>query len=156
MNLLKSSRNSLRASYRLMAISGLKGGIFLALLTMFMLGLASCDSGKGTGAAESLRGGETRPTLDPARFTGLSAEAYQAAREIPEVIDSLYCYCDCEKHFGHKSLLTCFVDEHAVYCDICIYEALMARDLHRQGMDAAAIRKAVDERFGHLRHSGPH
>ncbi len=140
-----------------MATGASRGVIFFVLLSVIVLGLASCDAGKGTKAApEGLRGGETRPTLDPAMFTGLSAEAYQAAREIPEIIDSLYCYCDCEKHFGHKSLLTCFVDEHAVYCDICIYEALMARDLHRQGMDAAAIRKAVDERFGHLRHTDSH
>ncbi|MBW7956671.1 MAG: hypothetical protein H3C68_02150 [Deltaproteobacteria bacterium] len=139
-----------------MAIGVLRGGVFLALTTLFMLGLASCESGEGTTTADSLRGGETRPTLDPARFTGLSAEAYQAARDIPEIIDSLYCYCDCERHFGHKSLLTCFVDEHAVYCDICIYEALMARDLHRQGMDTAAIRKAVDEKFSRLRHNGSH
>lgn len=135
----------------------IRGGIFFALLSFVILGLASCDSGKaGKAEPDGLRGGETRPTLDPAGFTGLSAEAYQAARDIPEIIDSLYCYCDCEKHFGHKSLLTCFVDEHAVYCDICIYEALMARDLHKQGMDAVEIRKAVDERFAHLKHADSH
>ncbi|MDP2689384.1 MAG: PCYCGC motif-containing (lipo)protein [Deltaproteobacteria bacterium] len=67
-------------------------------------------------------------------------------------MDSLYCYCDCKKHFGHKSLLTCYVDEHAVYCDICIDEALMARELHGQGMDVLAIRKAVDEKYSSLRH----
>lgn len=96
----------------------------------------------------SLRGGETRETLSPAYFTGKEARAYAIAKEIPEILDSLYCYCDCEKHFGHKSLLTCYVDLHAKYCDVCMDEALAAYDLHKQGYDVLAIRKAVDEKFG--------
>lgn len=78
--------------------------------------------------------------------------AYQAAQEIPEVLDSLYCYCDCEKHLGHKSLLSCYVDEHAVHCDICINEALMAYDLHKQGADIKTIREKVDKEFSSLHH----
>lgn len=100
----------------------------------------------------ALRGGETRNTLSPTLFTGPEARAYQIAKEIPEVLDSLYCYCDCEKHFGHKSLLTCYVDEHAKHCDICMDEAFMAYELHKQGMDVIAIRKAVDQKFSNLRH----
>lgn len=56
---------------------------------------------------------ETRPTLSPALFTGEVASAYQVARDIPEVLDQLYCYCQCEENFGHKSLLSCYVDRHA-------------------------------------------
>lgn len=56
---------------------------------------------------------ETRPTLSPALFTGSVAVAYQVARDIPDVLDQLYCYCRCRENFGHKSLLTCYVDRHA-------------------------------------------
>ncbi|MBI5641856.1 MAG: hypothetical protein HY954_00110 [Deltaproteobacteria bacterium] len=122
--------------------------VLLSLFAIFVL--TSCS--KTEVQNSSLRGGETRETLSPANYTGETARAYQAAREIPEVIDSLYCYCDCKKHFDHKSLLTCYVDEHAVHCDICIEEALMAYDLHKQGKDVKLIREAVDSKFSSLRH----
>ncbi len=56
---------------------------------------------------------ETRPTLDPARFVGKARVAHQVAREIPDILDGLYCYCECDKHMGHKSLLSCYTDGHA-------------------------------------------
>jgi len=56
---------------------------------------------------------ETRPTLDPARFVGKAAAAHRIAREIPDVLDQLYCYCACDKQQGHKSLLSCYTDGHA-------------------------------------------
>jgi hypothetical protein len=39
--------------------------------------------------------------------------AHQVAREIPDVLDRLYCYCGCDKHVGHESLLSCYTDNHA-------------------------------------------
>ena len=56
---------------------------------------------------------ENRPTLSPQRFTGEVRSAYEIARAIPEVLDRLYCYCRCRENFGHKNLLTCYVDTHA-------------------------------------------
>jgi len=56
---------------------------------------------------------ETRSTLDPARFVGKAALAHRVAREIPDTLDQLYCYCECDKHSGHKSLLSCYTDGHA-------------------------------------------
>jgi hypothetical protein len=114
--------------------------------------LASCQSATdGAADVKSLRGGETRPTLSPFYFTGKAAKAYTAAKEIPEVLDSLYCYCDCKKNFGHKSLLTCHVDQHSKYCGVCMDEAVMAYDMHKQGKGTLEIRRAVDKRFS--RHS---
>ncbi len=110
------------------------------------LGLSSCSSKT---EVKSLRGGETRATMSPVEFTGETARAYQIAKEIPEVLDSMYCYCECEKHFAHKSLLSCYVDDHAAHCDICMNEAFMAYELHRQGKDIQSIRSAVDARFSH-------
>ena len=56
---------------------------------------------------------ETRPTLDPALFVGKAALAHRVAREIPDTLDQLYCYCGCDKSAGHKSLLSCYTDGHA-------------------------------------------
>jgi hypothetical protein len=55
---------------------------------------------------------ETRPTLEPALFTGKAAEAYRVAREMPDVLDQLQCYCACRSEYGHVSLLSCYVDGH--------------------------------------------
>lgn len=56
---------------------------------------------------------ETGTPLSPALFVGKTARAYQVAHEIPDVLDQIYCYCQCDRHMGHKSLLSCFVDSHA-------------------------------------------
>lgn len=69
----------------------------------------------GTVQASNTSGGlrETRPTLPPSMFSGRVREAYTIAKEIPGVLDQLYCYCRCRENFGHKSLLSCYVDTHA-------------------------------------------
>ncbi len=60
-----------------------------------------------------VKGGETRPIMDPDQFTGMTKEAYAAAKEAPEILDKIYCYCYCDDPpFNHKSLLSCFVDYH--------------------------------------------
>jgi hypothetical protein len=64
----------------------------------------------------SLRKGEARETLDPEMFSHpMVREAYQVARDIPWVLDSIYCYCFCNESpaFRHTSLLSCYVDLHA-------------------------------------------
>ena len=64
---------------------------------------------------QSLRKGETRETLSPSLFADpFVASMYQAAKDIPQVFDSVKCYCFCEREpFKHVSLLSCFVDRHA-------------------------------------------
>ncbi len=53
------------------------------------------------------------PTLAPARFSGKVAQAYQVAKEIPEVLREIYCYCKCDVTVGHRHLLDCYRDDHA-------------------------------------------
>jgi uncharacterized protein with PCYCGC motif len=76
-----------------------------------------------------------------------AAEAYAAARSAPQVLDGLYCHCQCAKHLGHRSLLTCFESDHGSQCDICMGEAVLATQLASQGSSLDAIRRAIDERF---------
>ena len=75
-------------------------------------------------------------------------QAYQAAREVPEMLDGLYCYCQCNEHLGHRSLLICFHSQHGAGCDVCIDEALQAQEMTRQGRSLADIRTAIDLAFG--------
>jgi hypothetical protein len=61
---------------------------------------------------ENIRLRETRQTLSPQGFQGRAKKAYEIARAIPEVLDRLYCYCRCRENFGHRNLLSCFVNNH--------------------------------------------
>ena len=88
------------------------------------------------------------PTLDPERFTGMTRDAYRAARAIPVTIAQLPCYCHCDEGFGHKSLYSCFEDEHAAHCDVCVREALLALTLEReQRLSPAQIREQIVAQF---------
>jgi len=86
----------------------------IAIALMFGSDIAAAQTIKKN---ESLRMGEKRPTLDPNIFSdkAMIKKAYQAAKEIPSVLDSIYCYCMCQESpvFNHKSLLSCYVDNHA-------------------------------------------
>jgi hypothetical protein len=86
---------------------------------------------------------ELSPTLPPEKFKGLTREAYRAVGEMPQTIAQLPCYCHCDEGFGHKSLQSCFVDDHAAHCDICVKEALAAYRLQKQGLTAPQIRERI-------------
>jgi hypothetical protein len=89
------------------------------------------------------------PTLDPQKFTGLAREAYRAAREIPQTLAQLPCYCHCDRGMGHKSLHSCYEDEHASECATCINEALLALKLEKEHkLTPAQIRDRIVQEFG--------
>ena len=50
-------------------------------------------------------------TLDPHYLKGKAKQAYQIAKEMPEVLSQMPCFCDCDV-FGHENLLDCFIDQH--------------------------------------------
>ncbi len=52
-------------------------------------------------------------TLSPELFQGPTQDAYQAARDIPEVLAELPCHCGCDKTAGHDDNLQCYIDNHA-------------------------------------------
>ena len=88
--------------------------------------------------------GSLSPTLRPEQFTGMTREAYKVAKEIPQTLAQLPCYCHCDEGFGHKSLQSCFVDDHAAHCAICDEEALAAYHLQKeQGLAPAQIRERI-------------
>ena len=83
------------------------------------------------------------PTLPPERFPGKAREVYQVAKEIPQTLAQLPCYCHCDQSMGHKSLHSCFEDEHASMCAVCVNEAIAAYRLQKQGLTPAQIRDRV-------------
>ena len=90
------------------------------------------------------------PTLSPENFTGLTRDAYRAAREIPVTLAQLPCYCHCDRGFGHKSLYSCFEDEHASHCAVCVNEALLAFKLEKeQKLTPAQIRETIIAQYSH-------
>ncbi len=93
-------------------------GFFVIALSLLLLTAVSETAQKNLPVQkdESLRKGEKRATLEPGVLSDPRVrEAYRIAKEIPWVLDSIYCYCKCEESpaFRHKSLLSCYVDNHA-------------------------------------------
>jgi hypothetical protein len=94
---------------------------------------------------ESPRALKNLPAVLPAsQFSGKAREAYQAVKEIPETIAQLPCYCHCDRSLGHKSLHSCFEDDHAAHCAVCVNEALTAYRLEKErGLSAGQIRERI-------------
>ncbi len=94
--------------------------IVTSVMACIMVAMAApaiaAESQKDPQKDTSLRKGEYRQTLDPSRAPSPKIKsAYQVAKDIPWVLDSIYCYCMCKENpaFKHISLLSCFVDGHA-------------------------------------------
>jgi hypothetical protein len=89
------------------------------------------------------------PVLPASQFTGMTRMAYAAVKEIPQTIAQLPCYCHCDEGFGHKSLQTCFVDDHASHCAVCVEEALLAYKLQKEErLNPAQIRERIIAKYG--------
>ena len=89
------------------------------------------------------------PTLAPEKFFGPARDAYRAVREIPVTIAQLPCYCHCDRGFGHKSLYSCFEDDHASHCAVCVNEALLALRLQKEEkLTPVQIRDRIVAEYG--------
>jgi uncharacterized protein with PCYCGC motif len=129
--------------------------IAIVWVTMRTSSTDSTDSAtSGTSLAEKYEGSKGHPTListlDPSQFTGKARAAYQAAKEIPEVLVELPCFCGCmdSKELGHKNNLYCFADPHGNICDLCQTIALEAKEMHRKGLSTETIRNNIKKTYG--------
>ena len=75
------------------------------------------------------------------------ARVYKMAAAVPSLLDGLYCYCQCSKHAGHRSLLTCFESEHGASCDVCMDEVVVTYTMSQNGASLQEIRDAIDGRY---------
>jgi hypothetical protein len=96
----------------------------------------------GAGAGASL-------TQDPGLYQGDTRQAYIVARDHPELLAQLDCYCGCEQNEGHKNLLDCFRTNHGAGCDICVGEAVTAGQMLSHSTPIDQIREALRARYGH-------
>jgi Protein of unknown function with PCYCGC motif len=88
------------------------------------------------------------PTLTPDKFIGKTREAYKVAKQIPATLAQLPCYCECDRGYGHKSLHSCFEDDHAAHCAVCVDEALLAYQLQTQRkMSPEQVRDLIIEKY---------
>ena len=124
--------------------------IFISVITLILIGIYSITKPTEYGPPVAPAMGkliENRPVMSSAFYTGKAAEAYRIAAEIPKIIDSQFCYCYCKKNHQHKTLLTCFTNEHGSKCDTCINEVLYAYELYKQGKTLDEIIVLVDKKF---------
>jgi len=83
-------------------------------------------------------------TLDPKQFPdALNRNVYSLAAKIKPVLFQQPCYCYCDRHAGHKSLLDCFASTHGSECDICQKEAILSYQLTQKGKTPVQIRAAI-------------
>lgn len=95
---------------------------------------------------KSAKAAEPLPALlPPSRFAGrpVVVTAYTIAHKIPKVLAQQPCYCGCDKHFGHHSLLDCYSSDHTAGCATCVKETFFAWEMTRQHKTPAQIRAAI-------------
>jgi hypothetical protein len=129
-----------------------KQTIWLVLGSAGVLAVAAFIFLGGSGEQLTASGHRLVHTMDPSYFSKdpKAQSAYQVAKEIPEVLAELPCFCGCMTALNHESNLFCFRDEHGSGCNICEDVALEARDLHRQGLSIEQIKERVRETFSHV------
>ena len=83
-------------------------------------------------------------TLDPKQFPDdLNRNVYALAAKVRPVLYQQPCYCYCDRHEGHKSLLDCFVGKHGAECEVCQKEAVFTYQQTQKGKTPAQIRAAI-------------
>jgi Protein of unknown function with PCYCGC motif len=83
-------------------------------------------------------------TANPKQFLdALNRNVYRMAEKIKPVLFQQPCYCYCDRHLGHKSLLDCFVSHHAAVCNICRKELVYAYQESKMGKSAPQIRAGI-------------
>jgi hypothetical protein len=95
---------------------------------------------------KSTKDAEPLPMLIPANSFSdrpMVFRAYQIAHEIPFVLAQQPCYCNCDKAFGHGSLLDCYASSHTAGCGICLKETFFTFQMTKRGNTAAQIRDAI-------------
>ena len=86
--------------------------------------------------------------LNPSQFSDEKTRAaYQTAKDIPDVLEQLPCFCGCMKEYGHKNNLFCFKDQHGSACEICQDIALDARKMHDEGMPISKIQENIKAKY---------
>jgi len=120
-------------------------GLFAIVILAAIAWVSLRNTSEPVETAASLKSADV---LSPTLFTDATTRAaYQVAKDIPEVLEQLPCFCGCMTGFGHKNNLFCFKDQHGAACTMCQDIALEARKMHDQGMSIAQIQDHIKAKF---------
>lgn len=122
------------------------GTVLVLLLVVRGVGIATAEASVHPPPREGITANSVLPASRYADYP-MIVQVYQQAKEIPDVLDGLYCYCHCAEHDGHRSLLSCFESDHGAGCDVCLQEAALAHTMRRGGASLREIQDAIDAMF---------
>jgi hypothetical protein len=109
---------------------------------------AAQDAGKDPVPAfhDEVPSGPMPATLAPETFADATVQnAYALAAKIKKVLYQQPCYCYCDRHAGHGSLLDCYTGKHAADCGVCLREGLYAYEQTKKGKTPAQIREGIEK-----------
>lgn len=93
---------------------------------------------------KELPDGPLPATMDPSQFDNPTVRnAYSVAAGMRKTLYQQPCYCHCDQHEGHGSLLDCFVGNHTAGCGVCMKEAFYVYEQLHKGKKAAQIREGI-------------
>ncbi|MCA9482479.1 MAG: hypothetical protein KC553_01975 [Nitrospina sp.] len=144
-NKSKKTKSGQKPDKNLKALSASLGAVAVAIAGFTLLSGKKKPSGPPAPATGNLI--ETRPVLSHKMFSGKAAVAYKIAAEIPKVIDSQFCYCYCKRNHGHKTLLTCYTNNHGSKCEVCMNEVLYAYEMYKDKYSLDDIVRELDRKF---------
>ena len=144
-NKYKKTKTEQKPDKNLKALSASLGAVAVAIAGFTLLSGKKKPSGPPAPATGNLI--ETRPVLSHKMFSGKAAVAYKIAAEIPKVIDSQFCYCYCKRNHGHKTLLTCYTNNHGSKCEVCMNEVLYAYEMYKDKYSLDDIVRELDRKF---------
>lgn len=127
-----------------------KQNIILGIVAVAIMAGIAWVSLRGTSesTSESAAISKSAGVLSPTLFNDEKTRAaYQVAKDIPEVLEQLPCFCGCMTSFGHKNNLFCFKDQHGSGCSICQDIALDARKMHDQGLSITQIQDSIKAKY---------
>src|SRR5689334_14904318 len=120
----------------------------IAVAIMVAIGWVSLRGTNESAVDQSAIAAKSADVLSPSIFNDeRTRAAYQVAKDIPEVLEQLPCFCGCMTSFGHKNNLFCFKDQHGSGCTLCQDIALDARKMHDQGMSIAQIQDNIKTKY---------
>lgn len=121
----------------------------LALIPVFLMGVAARRFGVHPKPRTGITSARVLTAHQLGKVDGDVVKIFNMVREIPQVVDGIYCYCGCDEMPDHYSLLSCYEGEAmAQGCVICQGEGRMVYDLHKKGKTLEQIRAAIDRNFG--------
>ena len=84
-----------------------------------------------------------------------------ADKDNHELIQSLTCFCGCDRGLRHQSLFSCYVEElvpgdkavyanHGIGCLTCLSEVWDAAEWKAAGKNGQEIKELIDAEYGGL------